>query len=150
LRTFSEVTDQDDLGQVIELWGRCESQRVPGNLLDYIYAARNPPSASILIGKKAGNIVCGAMVGYTGQRGWINDICVDQHYQRQGFGKAIVAAAETWLAERGAPNIRRKVPYTNLAVIGFYDKLGYRFQDAVVLGKVVPAAAHDCAKRESL
>jgi ribosomal protein S18 acetylase RimI-like enzyme len=138
LRTFSEITDQD-LAQVLELWERCESARASGNVIEYIYAARNPPSASILIGKKAGDVVCGAMVGFTGQRGWINDICVDKRYQRQGFGRAIVAAAETWLAERGAPNIRLKVPYTNLAVIGFYDKLGYRFQDAVVLGKVVPA-----------
>jgi ribosomal protein S18 acetylase RimI-like enzyme len=116
----------------------------------YIAAARHPPSASIIVGKKAGNVVCAAMVGFTGQRGWINDSCVDKRFQRQGFGRALVAAAEAWLAERAAPEIRLKVPYTNLGVIGFYDKLDYRFQDAVVLGKLVPTTALNGEKRELL
>jgi ribosomal protein S18 acetylase RimI-like enzyme len=148
LRTFSEITDQD-LAQVTELWERRTSSRATGNVTEYIAAGRKPPS-SILIGKKGGEVVCGAMVGFTGQRGWINDICVDERFQRRGFGRAIVAAAETWLTERGAPNIRLKVPYTHLAVIGFYDKLGYRFQHTVVLGKLVQAGAHDAMKLELL
>jgi ribosomal protein S18 acetylase RimI-like enzyme len=134
LRVFSEITDQD-LPQVIALWDRCDTSSAKINVADYVAAARKPPSASILVGKKDGDIVCGAMVGFVGPRGWINDILVDKAFQRQGFGKAIVSAAEAWLQERGAPNIRLKVRYTNLSVIGFYDKLGYCFQDAVVLGK---------------
>lgn len=134
MRVFSEVTD-DDVPQVVNLWERCNSTAKSGNVASYVAAARKPPSASILIGRKDGKVVCGAMVGFIGQRGWINDICVDSDFQRQGFGKSIVSEAEAWLEQRGAPNIRLKILYTNLSVIGFYDKLGYSFQDKVVLGK---------------
>lgn len=134
MRVFSEVTDKD-ISQIVQLWEGCASSTAIGHVADYIAAARKPPSASILIGRTAGKIVCAAMVGFVGQRGWINDICVGKDFQRQGFGTAIVRAGEAWLEQRGAPNVRLKVRYTNLAVIGFYDKLGYRFQDTVVLGK---------------
>jgi ribosomal protein S18 acetylase RimI-like enzyme len=134
LRIFFEVTD-NDLPEVIKLWDRGDTSSAKINVADYIAAARKPPSASILIGRKDGKVICGAMVALIGQRGWINDICVDKDFQRQGFGSSIVSVAEAWLEQRGAPNVRLKVRYTNLAVIGFYDKLGYRFQDTVVLGK---------------
>lgn len=134
MHAFSEVTD-DDIPQVVGLWERSASPARKDHIATYIAAARKPPSASILVGKKNGNVVCGAMVGFVGQRGWINDVCVDKEFQRQGFGTSIVAAAEAWLQQHDAPNIRLKILYTNLSVIGFYDKLGYRFQDKVVLGK---------------
>jgi len=80
-------------------------------------------------------VIAGVMVGFDGQRGWIYDVCVDKTFRRQGFGRATVSATEAWLRQRGAPSIHLQMHFTNLAAIGFYDKLGYRFQDMVVLGK---------------
>jgi len=138
LLVFSEVTDEE-FPRVIDLWARCDTSNAKINVADQVAAARKPPSASILIGEKAGDVICCAMVGFVGQRGWINDICVDKALQRRGFGTAIVSAAEKWLQERDAPNIRLKVRHTNLSVIRFYDKLGCHFQDTVVLRKHLDA-----------
>jgi ribosomal protein S18 acetylase RimI-like enzyme len=96
---------------------------------------RGSLSSSILVGKKNGDVIAGAMIGFDGQRGWIYGICVHKTFRRQSFGKAIISAAEAWLGQRGAPSIHPQMHFTNLAALGFYDKLGYRFQDMVVLGK---------------
>jgi len=105
LRVFSEITDQD-LAQVITLWDRCDISSEKISVADYVTAVRKSPAASIIVGRKNGDVVCGAMVGLVGQRGWINDVCVDKVFQRQGFGIAIVSAAENWLRRRGASIIR--------------------------------------------
>jgi GNAT superfamily N-acetyltransferase len=101
LCVFSEITDQD-LAQVIMLWDRCDISSEKIGVADYVTAARRSPAASIIVGREDRDVVCGAMVGFVGQRGWINDVCVDKVFQRQGFGKAIVFAAENWLRQRGA------------------------------------------------
>jgi GNAT superfamily N-acetyltransferase len=101
LRVFSEITEQD-LAQVIMLWDRCDFSSEKISIADYLTAARRSPAASIIVGRKNGEVFCGTMVGFVGQRGWINDVCVDKVFQRQGFGKAIVSAAESWLRQRGA------------------------------------------------
>ena len=138
---ISEITG-DDRQQVIELWDRCDGSPATSDAHDLVAEAGKHSSSSILIGKKDGDVIAGVIVGFDGQRGWIYGVCVDKTFQRQGFGKAIVSAAETWLRERGAPSIHLQLRFTNLAAIGFYDKLGYRFQDMVVLGKHFETTRH--------
>ena len=81
--------------------------------------------------------VPGTLVAFDGHRGCIYGVWVHHSFQRQGCGGAIVAEAEDWLRQRGAQVIHLHVRFTNLGVMRFYEKLGYRFQDMVVLGKTL-------------
>ena len=46
-----------------------------------------------------------------------------------------MAAAETWLIERGCPKVQLMVRGDNLAAKGFYAAIGYEVQDVVTIGK---------------
>jgi hypothetical protein len=49
----------------------------------------------------------------------------------------MVKAAEDWLAERAAPKLNLLVRAENAAVLGFYESLGYRRSDTVLLQRVL-------------
>jgi len=66
-------------------------------------------------------------------------VAVDPRLQGRGTGRAVVVAAEAWLAARGARAVRLMVRSTNEAVRGFYERLGYVDQDCVVLGRPLGA-----------
>jgi ribosomal protein S18 acetylase RimI-like enzyme len=131
---ISEIKDED-VEDIIQLWQRCDLLRAWNDPCHDVTLARRTPTSSILVGKKDGRIIASALAGFEGHRGWIYYVCVDPSVQRQGFGRAIMSAAEAWLRQRGAPKINLQVRFTNLAVLGFYDKLGYEYQKFAVMGK---------------
>lgn len=75
------------------------------------------------------------MVGYEGHRGWINYLGVLPEYQGQGLGRALMARAETLLAQHGCPKINLQVRASNTKVIQFYEKIGFRMDEVVSMGK---------------
>ena len=75
------------------------------------------------------------MAGYEGHRGWINYLAVDPNERAAGHGRALMAAAETRLRERGCPKINLQVRATNPDAIAFYGRIGFTIDDAVSLGK---------------
>ena len=97
-----------------------------------------------LVGALDQEVVASVMVGYEGHRGWINYL---QHRGRQ-----IMNHAETLLHELGSPKINLMVRSSNVAVIEFYEKLGFSCENVVCMGKrlikdepsnaIDPAPAH--------
>ena len=75
------------------------------------------------------------MVGYDGHRGWVYYLAVDLAHRRAGLGRRMMAAAEAWLRERGAPKIQLMVREDNEAAIGFYEAIGLERQPVVTLGR---------------
>ena len=75
------------------------------------------------------------MAGYDGHRGWLYYLGVAPGLQGSGHGRALVVAAEAWLAAAGAVKVQLMVRRTNDAVLGFYERLGYDDQETVVLGR---------------
>jgi GNAT superfamily N-acetyltransferase len=55
----------------------------------------------ILIGEEDGALIATIMVGHDGHRGWYYYLATTPDRQRQGLGRAMVAAGEAWLGERG-------------------------------------------------
>ncbi|MCM3656328.1 GNAT family acetyltransferase [Agromyces mediolanus] len=95
-------------------------------------AASGPGSA----GSGAGSTVVGSvMAGYDGHRGWVNYLAVADPERGTGLGRALMAEVERLLLERGCPKLNLQVRSANTAVIAFYERLGYRLDDAVSLGK---------------
>lgn len=87
-------------------------------------------------------IVGTAMADYSGHRGWIYMVGVDPELQRRGIGEALVRAIEERLRAGGAPKINLQVRGDNAEVVAFYEKLGYRVEDRISMGKKLYEQAH--------
>jgi len=95
------------------------------------------PSSTIIAAHAEARLAATVMVGWDGHRGWIYYLAVARDLQRRGIGARMVKAAENWLAERRAPKLNLLVRAENAAVLGFYESLGYRRSDAVLLQRVL-------------
>ncbi|MEJ6490236.1 GNAT family acetyltransferase [Leucobacter sp. USCH14] len=118
------------------LWGACGLTRPWNDPVSDAERALGGATSTILAGRSdAGEVVATVMVGVDGHRGWVYYLAVSPARQRQGWGRRLMAAAEAWLQEHGAPKVQLMVRSGNAAVLGFYDALGYSDQQTVVLGK---------------
>jgi ribosomal protein S18 acetylase RimI-like enzyme len=124
-----------DAGEVIALWQACGLTR-PWNdpAADFALAVAGAGSAVLLV--REGEALAGSvMVGFDGHRGWVYYLAVAPAQRRGGIGRALMAAAETWLRERGAPKIQLMVREDNADALGFYEALGLERQKVVTLGR---------------
>ena len=85
--------------------------------------------------RKDGALAGTVMVGDDGHRGWVYYLAVAEGQRGAGLGRALMAAAEAWLAARGVPRLNLMVREGNAAVLGFYAALGYRTSGVAVLQK---------------
>jgi len=95
------------------------------------------PSSTILAARLEARLAATVMVGWDGHRGWIYYLAVARDLQRRGVGARMVRAAEGWLVQRDAPKLNLMVRAENGAVLGFYESLGYRRSDTVLLQRVL-------------
>jgi len=100
-----------------------------------IAAALACPTSTILAARDGGRIVGTVMAGYDGHRGWLYYVAVAADQRGTGLGRALVDAAEQWLAAQGARVIRLMVRADNDVVTGFYEALGYEDGQMIVMGK---------------
>ena len=82
-----------------------------------------------------GVVVGTVMGGYDGHRGWVYSVAVAPEQRGKGIGAALVRRLEADLLKRGCLKINLQVRATNTAVIPFYEKLGYRVEEIVSMGK---------------
>ncbi|MDF7774613.1 GNAT family acetyltransferase [Sphingomonas sp. AOB5] len=125
----------DDRSAVIALWEACGLTR-PWNdpASDYALALSGATSA-VLVARDGEGLAGSVMTGFDGHRGWVYYLAVAPDRQRGGVGRALMAAAEAWLRERGAPKIQLMVREDNDAALGFYEALGMERQKVVTLGR---------------
>jgi GNAT superfamily N-acetyltransferase len=67
---------------------------------------------------------------------FVYDIEVDPEHRRQGWGRAIMAAAEDWARESGSVQVALNVFGGNTAARSLYSKIGYT-ERAVIMAKDV-------------
>jgi hypothetical protein len=77
------------------------------------------------------------MGGYDGHRGWIYSLAVDPAHRQQKVGTALIRHVERALAEAGSPKINLQVHSANAGAVAFYEKLGYRVEERISMGKVL-------------
>lgn len=124
-----------DRAVVVDLWtrsGLTVPWNDPGRDFDF---ALGKPGSDVLVGLRQGAIAASVMVGHDGHRGWLYYVAVEPTLRKQGCGRAIVAAGERWLAERGVPKAMLMVRDTNAEVEAFYHRLGYETAPRIVLQK---------------
>ena len=124
----------EDETAVTALWKAC-GLTVPYNdpSADFRFAARK--AASDILVAEDGTIIGSVMVGHDGHRGWLYYVAVDPARRGQGIGRALVRAAEGWLAARGVPKAQLMVRENNVAAAGFYRRLGYEPMPRINLQK---------------
>ncbi len=120
---------------VILLWGACDLLRPWNDPEEDIRRKLQVQPEMFLVGVSSEELVATAMVGYEGHRGWVNYLAVAPEHQGKGFGRAMMTEAEKLLNEAGCPKVNVQVRGTNTAAIGFYERIGYRIDDVVGLGK---------------
>ncbi len=124
---------------VVDLWAACRLVVPHNNPQRDIARKRRVNPEWFLVGEVAGRIVATCMVGYEGHRGWINYLAVDPACQRLGSARQIMAEAERLLREAGCPKINLQIRETNREVIRFYERIGYRVDPVVSMGKRLEA-----------
>ena len=125
---------------VIALWHACGLTRPWNDPAQDLAFARGKPSSDVLVGLADNRIVASAMVGHDGHRGAMYYVSVEPQQRGQGYGRQIVAAAETWLKQRGVWKANLLVRKGNEAVLEFYDGLGYETGTAQQIEKWIDPA----------
>ena len=131
IRRFQSCDEQ----AVIQLWERAGLTRPWNNPSKDIQRKQTVQSDWFLVGLLNEQIVASAMAGYDGHRGWINYLAVDPEHQRAGYGRAIVEHAEKLLHDAGCPKINIQIRKDNREAIAFYERLGFKEDAVVSLGK---------------
>jgi ribosomal protein S18 acetylase RimI-like enzyme len=137
---IADISDAD-VADVVALWQRCGLTRPWNDPASDIALARRNPNSSILVGRAGGTIVATAMVGHDGHRGWVYYVAVDPEKQKQGFGRAIMDAAEAWLRAAGLPKLQLLVRRENSKANAFYQSIGYEEADTIVFAKWIDGRA---------
>ncbi len=92
-------------------------------------------TSKVFGGFAEGVLVSTVMAGYEGHRGWVYYVAVAKHHRRSNVAKQMMAAAETWLREIGAPKIMLMVREGNEAAEALYEGLGYEVSPVKTYGK---------------
>lgn len=129
-----EIADED-VEAVIALWQRCGLTRPWNDPRADIAFARANGHSTVLVGLRGGTIVTSAMTGHDGHRGAVYYVSVDPGHQGNGFGRAIMAAAEDWLRNQGVWKLNLMVRADNTPVVACYEALGYETEERVNMAK---------------
>jgi GNAT superfamily N-acetyltransferase len=93
--------NDEDAEQIIALWHASGVARPWNDPAKDIVFARRDSHSTVLVADLSGRIVATTMVGEDGHRRWVYYVATDPNYRSRGFGRAMMGAAEKWLANRG-------------------------------------------------
>ncbi len=127
--------ENSDGPAVIELWRKCDLVRPQNNPANDIKRKMKINPELFLVGVADNRIIATVMGGYEGHRGWVNYLAVRPQYRRKGYGRQIMYMIEKKLLAVGCPKINLQVRSSNAAVIKFYERIGFKKDDVVSLGK---------------
>ena len=125
----------DDIPALVALWEACGLTR-PWNDPQRDARLAIEGATSTILGLRDGeSLIASVMVGFDGHRGWVYYLAVAPERRREGLGRLLMAAAEAWLRDRGAPKLQLMVRTSNEEALGFYEALGLERQEVVTLGR---------------
>ena len=122
-----------EIDGAIALWHEAGLTRPWNDPGEDLRRALQGPASTVLVGFEADRLVATAMVGHDGHRGWVYYVAVAATARRAGHGRAMMAACEEWLAERGIVKLNLMVRVDNAVARGFYEALDYAPDDVIVL-----------------
>lgn len=124
-----------DKEAVIRLWHECNLV-VPWNDPEKdIQRKLDAGSEYFLVGECEAKLMASVMGGYDGHRGYVNYLVIAPGFRNRGFAHMMMSEIETRLKAAGCPKINLMVRKTNIDIVEFYESLGYRADESVILGK---------------
>jgi ribosomal protein S18 acetylase RimI-like enzyme len=120
---------------VIALWQRCNLTRPQNNPQKDIERKLKVNPELFLVGLIDGKVVATVMFGYDGHRAWVNYLAVDPALQKKGLGWQMMDAVEQKVRPLGCPKINLQVRSGNSNALKFYERIGYKMDDVVSMGK---------------
>lgn len=145
-RVRIETLPAERIDDVVELWRAAGLTRPWNDPYADARLALDGPASTILAGFDANRLLAAAMTGHDGHRGSVYYLAVDPAARSRGYGSEILRACEDWLRERGIPKLNLMVRTDNAAALGFYEAIGYRRDEVVVLSQrldgATPSAQH--------
>jgi len=127
IRSYRET----DEAAVLKLWEACGLTRSWIDPRRDIARAVSSQPDLFLVGTIGPRVMATVIGHHDGGRGVVTYLAVDPAMRKLGFGRAMMAAVEDRLRERGCPRVNLQVRVGNNDGIGFYLAIGYS-QDAIL------------------
>lgn len=132
----------EDRDAVLDLWERSDlitsEERAFANA-DLTRKQQVQPELFV-VGVAGDKVIATAMAGYDGHRGHLYYLAVCPGHQRQGHGREMVLHVQELLRQHGSHRLTLYVSCGNLAVTGFYERLGFERNAVISLGvSLLPA-----------
>jgi ribosomal protein S18 acetylase RimI-like enzyme len=122
-----------DRTALLRLWQRC-GLAGPDAVRSIAFALGRDHTA-ILLGRASGTPIASVMVGHDGHAGFLYFVAVDPEHRGQGWGRAVVQEAESWLAARLVWRSMLMIRPDNVNVAAFYERLGWTAVPNLVMQK---------------
>ncbi len=146
-----EVADQitvrmltlDDYDRWMSVWDRAglHSVRPKGRDSRQAFAQQLGTGTHVMIGLEVADELVGVVLAtHDGRKGWINRLAVLPEHRRRGYGRRLLAEAESVLLEKGMRVIAALIEPANETSLALFSKLGYVEQ---------PGGMHYVSKRDS-
>lgn len=132
-----ETATSDDAAAVTALWRTCGLTRPWNDPAADFALALGSAAATVLVARDGAALAGTVMAGFDGHRGWVYYLAVAPAARGAGFGRALMAAAEAWLAACAAPKLQLMVRGDNAAAAAFYEAIGLVRQDVAVFGRFI-------------
>jgi ribosomal protein S18 acetylase RimI-like enzyme len=88
-----------------------------------------------LVAEENGHIIGVIMGRWDGRRGWINRLAVTPDRQHKGLGTLLMNQVEERLKAKGCEKVNLLIDSSNSGVGGFYQQLGYTYDDLIFMEK---------------
>ena len=131
---IAPATDAD-AKDVIALWKKCDLTRAWNDPAADFKRARKGPDSAVLVGRDGKAVVASVIVGHDGHCGAVYYVSVDPDHRKKGHGRALMAAVEAWLRDRGIEKLNLMVRAGNTHAQAFYETLDYDEQERIVYAK---------------
>ena len=132
---FIRPFQTEDEASVVSLWQLCELTVPWNNPYKDIARKLKVQPELFLVGMLDSLLIATVMGGYDGHRGWINYLAVHPDFQGQGYAQQVMENVESELRKRGCPKINLQIRSGNARVMAFYQKLGFKDDQALSMGK---------------
>jgi ribosomal protein S18 acetylase RimI-like enzyme len=132
VRPYAEADEED----VVHLWQICFPDDPPWNAPWTIIECKLRVQRELfLVGQSEGSIVCTALGGYDGFRGWVYHVATLPAYRRTGCARRMMSEMERRLRAKGCTKLNLQLRRSNFTMRAFYEALGYSVEDRISMGK---------------
>ena len=126
---FVRSATLEDAQAILELWRLAEAFPTRTDNEESVCSLIAHDPRALLIAEEEGELVGSLIAAYDGWRGALFRLAVLPAHRRLGVGRALLAAGERSLLERGAARINTYAIKTEDAAIGFWSAVGYDADD---------------------